>query len=81
MKAHIIHDERGRIKSIAFESGDVEGSLEISSDFTGDAVTTLDLDEALPRGATDTDLSSLAEKIRTGFRVDKDRRKLDKLRA
>ena len=86
MKAHVIHDARGTIKSVVFQSTELEGELKITSDGRGDVVTTVELDEEAAPGRTRADLSDqhlseLGRKIRTGFRVDKDRRTLEKLRA
>lgn len=79
MKAHVIHDASGTIKSVVFQSTDVEGELEISTEDAADQVTMVDVDDA-PAGAPGDELSTLGKKIRTDFKVGKGR-KLEKLKG
>ena len=86
MKTHVIHDTRGTIKSVVFESTELGGELEIVSEGADDTVTTVDLREIAPGrddggGLSVRDLSELGHEIRTGFVVDKDRGGLRKLKA
>lgn len=86
MKTHVVYDAGGTIKSVAFQSTELDGELEIVLEEPGDTVTTVDLDEEIARGragadSSGRDLSELAREIRTGFEVDKDRGRLRKLKA
>jgi hypothetical protein len=53
MLAHIIHDDRGTIKSVIFQGTEVQGDLEIQSEGKGDLVTVVDLTEVYPERAVD----------------------------
>jgi hypothetical protein len=89
MIAHIIHDDGGRIRSVVIQATEVEGELEIRSDQEGELVTVVDLSEILPESVVDMDADSessrhhlylIARDIRSGFRVDAKRRKLERLK-
>lgn len=89
MIAHIIHDNRGTIRSIVFQGAEVEGSLEIQPDEEGEFVTTVDLDEVFPESRVDTGADSgssrhhlhlIASEIRTGFRLNAERKTLERLK-
>jgi hypothetical protein len=85
MKTHVIHDADGTIKSVVFQSAELQGELEIVPEGSGDTVTTVDLEEVAPgrKGGplSSRDLSELGHEIRTGFEVDKDGGRLRKLNA
>jgi hypothetical protein len=86
MKAHVIHDAGGTIRSVVFQSTELDGELEIASEEPGDTVTAVDLDEDVAPGRTGSepshqDLSELGRRIRSGFEVDKDRGRLRRLKA
>jgi hypothetical protein len=87
MIAHIIHDSSGAIKSIAFQSTEVDGQFEVRSVDKDDSVTAADLSEVFPENAVDQGTGSsrhllylLARDIRTGFRVNVKRKTLEKLK-
>lgn len=86
MKTHVVYDADGTIKSVAFQSTELQGELEIVLEEPGDTVTTVELDEEVARGragagSSHRDLSELAREIRSGFEVDKDRGRLRKRKA
>lgn len=89
MIAHIIHDSSGKIISVVFQGTEVEGELELQPQTEGELVTTVDLSEVFPESTVDTgagsggprrDLYQIARDIRSGFRLDVKRKKLERLK-
>ena len=87
MIAHLTHDADGTIRSVFFQSSEIEdGELEIQSDDDSEFVTTVDLHETFPELAVDAGaglsrhhLYLLARDIRSGFRVDQDHGTLERV--
>jgi hypothetical protein len=88
MITHIFHDKNGTIKSLAFQSIRVQGTLELQSDAEGELVTVADIKEDFPEsdhidpeaeGSRDQ-LRRISHEIRTGFRLDVKRKRLEKLK-
>jgi hypothetical protein len=48
MRAHRIHDDAGRIRSVVFQATEMEGDLEIEPSQEGERVTAVDLSEIFP---------------------------------
>jgi hypothetical protein len=86
MIAHIIHDADGTIRSVIFQSPEIEGGeLEIQSDDDSDFVTTVTLHDTFPELAVDSGaepsrhhLYLLARDIRRDFRIDPERSTLER---
>jgi hypothetical protein len=85
MIAHILHDEGGNINSVVIQATEIEGVLEVQSDQEGELVTTIDLSKVFPGSGVDarTDFGDsrhhvnlIAQDIRSGFRVDVNRKTL-----
>ena len=89
MIAHIIHDSGGTIKSVVFQGTEVEGELRIQAANEGELVTTVELDEIFQEspvatrdrlGGSGHHLFLLARDIRSGFRLDLQRKTLERLK-
>jgi hypothetical protein len=86
MLAHIIHDADGTVRSVIFQSPEIEGGeLEIESENDDDLITIVNLEESFPEIAVDAGaglsrhhLYVLARDIRTNFRVDSKRKTLER---
>ena len=88
MIAHIIHDNKGSIRSVVIQSTEIEGELEIQTDQEGDLVSTVDLRGIYPVFGFDLPKDSeksrrqhhfIARDIRMGFRFDVKRKRLERL--
>jgi hypothetical protein len=87
--AHVIHDRSGDIKSIVFQLMGEKGDLEISPEQDGESVVLVDLNEVIPETSAGADagqatsrqhLNDLADEIRSGFKLDKERKTLQRIK-
>jgi hypothetical protein len=90
MKAHIVHDAAGAIKSVVLQATEVEGELEISTDVPGVSVTVVDLADAAAAAAlerlddvagSDEALSGVVSRIRSEFKIAGGYKGLERLTA
>jgi hypothetical protein len=86
MKAHIIHDAHGAIRSLVIQSTQVPGELEIHPE-KDELVTIVDLTEVFPEMTVDMgqentkhELSLVARQIRSDFRLNPQRKTLERLK-
>jgi hypothetical protein len=91
MIAHIFHDTSGTIKSVVLQGTEVEGELSIQPVNEDELVTAVDvdLDEVFRESAVGTGagpgssghhLNLIARDIRSGFRLDVQRKTLERLK-